>query len=109
MTLIEFLNEAKKLLELTRQILIPANAQSENMTDNPGKESTNRDATATPSLEYSYTVWQHEMEKAYDALIEVISPYLTILNPEQPNHTRIHYQFDDQQYDMIRNINLKRA
>jgi len=114
LTLIEFLLNAKKLLELTRRILIADAAggntngnsngngnsnqrehgseenEPNNTNSGTGSASGSGSGSASDggspggpstSMEYTYTVWQLEMEKAYDTLIEVITPYLVILDP----------------------------
>lgn len=92
LTLIEFLLNAKKLLELTRKILIAQESNEDGAEDRePARSSSGSGLTpgvvsdgGTPggsSMEYTYVVWQVEMEKAYDTLIDVITPYLLILDP----------------------------
>jgi hypothetical protein len=73
MTLIEFMVNAKKCLELTRKLLL-----------SPASSVDSGDDTAPPSgvSENSYQVWQTEMERAYDGLVAVLAPVLTVLLPE---------------------------
>ena len=110
----EFLLQAKKLLELTRKILLPASVHSTPEKETAGEENPGATGTNSgnpPSMEYTYAVWQHEMEKAYDGLIETLTPYLTVLSKEDPlvSESPAAVSVDNRiRLEQIQSVNLKR-